>query len=574
MRFKLRFVLPAALVLSLLTYFVLASDDPRTLLVPLVAFTLGAAVTSFFVLRWGRRIVDSDESSSGRDATGLTWSPRALKDILQKELKGDEILIVSNREPYIHRKKGDKIEVQVPASGLVTALEPVMRACSGTWVAHGSGDADRLVVDDHDRVRVPPDDPSYQIRRVWLTPEQESGFYHGFANEGLWPLCHIAHTRPVFRTEDWNFYVTVNQKFADAVVQEAKTENPVILVQDYHFAVLPRMIKAKLPRATIITFWHIPWPNAESFGICPWRKQILDGMLGSDIIGFHTRFHCNNFIEAVDRFLESRIDRDQSTITHEGELTSVNAYPISIDFSSRSLAALPSVKECGARIRERLGIGKDVRLGVGVDRMDYTKGIIERFRSIERLLELEPRWEGKFSFVQIAAPSRTRIDRYQNFGQEVSDLAESINKRFGREGYQPIYLLNEHHEPAQVYEYFRGADFCFVSSLHDGMNLVAKEFVAARDDEQGVLILSQFTGAARELVEALIVNPYDADQCAGALQTALEMPMAEQRARMRGMRLLVREFNIYRWAGRMLMDAARFRHQRKYVRRNYRIFPS
>jgi trehalose 6-phosphate synthase len=506
-------------------------------------------------------IRDLESVRKARDESQVSWSPRALKEILHSELAGDEILIVSNREPYIHVRRNDKIEVQVPASGLVTALEPIMRACSGTWIAHGSGSADREVVDKHDRVRVPPEAPSYQIRRVWLDKEEETGYYYGFANEGLWPLCHIAHTRPVFRTEDWNHYVAVNRKFADAVVEEAKTDDPVILVQDYHFALLPKMIKERLPHATIITFWHIPWPNPEAFGICPWREEILDGILGSSIIGFHTRFHCNNFFDTVDRYLESRIDRETSTISYGGSLTAVNHYPISIEYPVRWIKRQRPVKECRSQVRLRHGMPEDRLVGIGVDRLDYTKGILERFYAVERLLELEPRWIGKFSFLQIAAPTRSSIEQYQQFDAQVRALAARINRRFSREGYEPICLRIEHHEPDQVFEYFRAADLCFVSSLHDGMNLVGKEYVASRDDEQGVLILSQFTGAARELVEALIVNPYNIDQCAAALQMALEMTPEEQRNRMRSMRGLIQEFNVYRWAGKMLIDASRIRRR-------------
>ena len=504
-----------------------------------------------------------------RDDGNVTWSPKALKDILQQDLRGEEILIVSNREPYIHVRKGENLEVQFPASGLVSALEPVMRACSGTWVAHGSGNADKEVVDEHDRVRVPPDKPSYQIRRVWLTEEEEKGYYYGFSNEGLWPLCHVAHTRPIFRSSDWEKYVQVNRKFAEAVVQESRTDNPVILVQDYHFALLPRMIKEKLPNASVITFWHIPWPNPEAFGICPWREEILHGLLGSSILGFHTRFHCNNFIDTVDRFMETRIDRETSTITSSGNSTAVRQYPISIEWPSRWLDGQPPVEECRRLVREKLGVPMDLKLGIGVDRLDYTKGILERFRAVERLLELEPRWKGKFSFVQIASPSRSSIEHYKSFDHDVRAEAERINKLYGGDGYMPIHLLVEHHGPKDVFQHFRASEICFVSSLHDGMNLVAKEYVAAREDEQGVLVLSQFTGAARELPEALIVNPYDTDQCAAALQMALEMEGREQRDRMRSMRSYVQEFNVYRWAGRMLIDAARMRQKSRFREKNF-----
>ncbi len=497
-----------------------------------------------------------------RELSQITWTPQTLKEILGKELSGDEILIVSNREPYIHyRKNNNEIEVQVPASGVVTALEPIMRACSGTWIAHGSGSADKSVVDKNDHVNVPPENPLYRIRRVWLTQEEEAGYYYGFSNEGLWPLCHIAHVRPTFRTEDWTQYVKVNQKFADAVAEEVKTESPVILIQDYHFALLPAMIKKKIPHAIIITFWHIPWPNPESFGICPWREEILEGLLGSSILGFHTRFHCNNFIDTVNRYLECRIDWESLTISYGGELTAINDYPISIEWPPRWLKDQKTVMECRIDIRELNELPANTLVGVGVDRLDYTKGIIERFNAIERLLELDPKWIGKFSFIQIAAPTRSLIDQYKSFDNEVRELAEKINKRFSP--HRPIILKVQHHGPEKVFEYFRGADVCCVSSLHDGMNLVAKEFVSARDDEHGVLILSQFTGASKELPEALIVNPYNMDQCAAAFKVALEMTADEQKARMRNMRSLLKEHNVYRWAGRMILDAAKIRQRKK-----------
>ena len=512
---------------------------------------------------------DLEAERAGRDESQTTWGPDALRRILRQDLKGDEVLIVSNREPYVHvrRKDNNVIEIQRPASGLVTALEPIVRACSGTWIAHGAGSADRDTVDKNDHVMVPPERPAYRIRRVWLSPEEEQGYYFGFANEGLWPLCHIAHTRPVFRAPDWEHYQSVNRRFAEITADEAHTEDPIILVQDYHFALLPRMLRERLPRATIITFWHIPWPNPEAFGILPWREEVLDGMLGSSILGFHTQFHCNNFFDTVDRFLEARVDRETFSISYGGDLTEVRRYPISIEWPPAALQVQAPVEECRKRVRERLGLASDVKLGVGVDRLDYTKGILERFSAVERLLELEPRWIGKFAFIQVAAPSRSSIDEYQNLDARVRTLAARINERFGKGDYQPIILKIEHHDAAQVYELYRAAEVCIVSSLHDGMNLVAKEFVAARDDEQGVLILSQFTGAARELAESLIVNPYDFEQSAAALHLALTMSPEEQRARMRSMRNLVQEFNVFRWAGRMLLDAARMRHRRRVLAR-------
>jgi trehalose-6-phosphate synthase len=497
------------------------------------------------------------------DDTTISWNPDALRSLLKRQLTGDQILVVSNREPYIHMREKEGIVIHRPASGLVTAVEPVMRACSGTWISHGGGTADRDVVDTNDLVQVPPGHPEYSLRRIWLSEEEEKGYYYGFANEGLWPLCHIAHVRPIFRTSDWEYYMEVNQRFADAVVKEAKKEDPVVLVQDYHFALLPAMINKILPKATIIMFWHIPWPNPESFGICPWREELLHGMLGSTILGFHTPFHCKNFLETVDRYLETRIEHESSTISMGGKLTMVEAYPISIQWPSPWEKLLPPAAECRAEIRRSHQLEADCLIGVGVDRLDYTKGILERLRAVERLLELHPEMIGRFTFIQIAAPSRSVLEDYHLFEARVRALAAHINERFSRGSYEPICLKVQHHEPEDVNRYYRAADVCMVTSLHDGMNLVAKEFVASRDDERGVLVLSQFTGAAHELYEALIVNPYHIEQTADALFRALTMPVFEQQERMRSMRAIVRDFNVYRWAGRMLLDASRIRHREK-----------
>jgi trehalose 6-phosphate synthase len=498
------------------------------------------------------------------EAAETQWTPQALRDLMTEALPGAEVIILSNREPYIHNRGDDGgIRVQTPASGLVSALEPVMQACGGTWIAHGSGSADRDTVDGQDRIAVPPLEPSYTLRRVWLSDEEQDGYYYGFANEGLWPLCHIAFVRPIFRESDWAFYEQINQRFAAAVAREAQTDDPIVLVQDYHFALAPRMIRALLPKATIITFWHIPWPNSETFGICPWKERILEGLLGSSIIGFHTQFHCNNFLETIDRFIESRIDRENATVSFGGADTKVRPYPISIAWPPKALATQPPVAACRAHIREKLGLSNDARLGVGIERFDYTKGILDRMRSIDCLLQTWPEWKGQLTFVQVAAPTRSKLASYSALQTEALQLAEEINLRYGDGHYQPIRLIIRHHEPHDVFELFRAADLCIVSSLHDGMNLVAKEFVASRDDDLGVLILSSFTGASRELSEALIVNPFDTLEMAQALDTALRMPVQEQRERMRLMRQQVREQNVYRWAGRMLVDAARIRQRRR-----------
>jgi alpha,alpha-trehalose-phosphate synthase [UDP-forming] len=505
----------------------------------------------------------AEEEARLRDSGASRWTAERLRVSLRNKLEEKPLFVVSNREPYLHERndKDKSVNVIVPASGVVTALEPVLLACDGTWIAHGSGSADRETVDAHDHLRVPPDHPSYTLRRVWLSEEEEKGYYEGFANEGLWPLCHIAHTRPIFRPEDWTHYQRANRRFADAVLQEMEnTESPILLVQDYHFALLPRMIKEARPDARVAIFWHIPWPNPEVFGICPWQRELLDGLLGADLIGFHTQSHCNNFLETVDRGLEALTEWDRFAVNRQGHVTRVRPYPISVAFPENG-HAVNETRNAGeerAALCTELGIEASL-LGVGVDRVDYTKGILERFRGIERFLELNPAYQRRFSFVQIGSPSRTEIDRYRQLLDEVSAEAERINARFQAGRWKPIVFLKQHHSHAQIGRYYRAASFCLVTSLHDGMNLVAKEFVASREDERGALILSTFAGAALELTDALLVNPYDVQQVASAIHRALEMGEEEQAERMQRMRQNVREHNVFRWAANLLSDLTEIR---------------
>ncbi|MBC7984392.1 MAG: trehalose-6-phosphate synthase [Candidatus Obscuribacterales bacterium] len=489
------------------------------------------------------------------------WTPQALQQVVKEHLGSPEMFVVSNRQPYVHTATLNGPIVQVPASGMVTALEPIMRACSGTWVAHGSGSADRQVVDLFDRIRVPPDSPAYTLKRVWLSAEEEEGYYYGFSNEGLWPLCHLTYVRPAFREADWHAYQAVNNKFAQVVVRESRSANPVVLIQDYHFALLPRLLRARKPKATIVLFWHIPWPNAETFGVCPWKRDMLMHMLAADILGFHTRYHCQNFLDTVDRFVECQIDREHMSVTLQGHVCRVVPYPISIEWPPRWLAQLPSIAISASAIRSRYKIAANVSLGVGVERWDFTKGIIERFHALETLLDKDRSVRGRVTLLQVAAPSRSKLPAYQALQQQTIDEAQRINQKFSSDDWKPIVLIKEHQEPQQVFELYRAADFCLVNSLHDGMNLVAKEFVAARDDEDGVLILSTFAGASRELVESLLINPFDVAETAAAIKTAMDMPRDERRERMKLMRRTVKENNVFRWAGRMLMDAARIRQR-------------
>ncbi|MGH9325244.1 MAG: alpha,alpha-trehalose-phosphate synthase (UDP-forming) [Terriglobia bacterium] len=509
----------------------------------------------------------AEEEARLREAGESLWTSERLRIFVQAKFEDSSLFAVSNREPYEHFHRGREIGYMVPASGLVTALEPILRATNGTWVAYGGGDADRETVDEEDRLRVPPEDPHYTLRRVWLSKEEIEGYYYGFANEGLWPLCHIAHTRPIFRAEDWAFYQAANQKFADVVLEEMEgAEQPMLLVQDYHFALLPQIIKKHRPSCRIAIFWHIPWPNAEAFGICPWQRELLEGLLGADLIGFHIQSHCNNFLETVDRALESRTDWERFAVNRGGHRTLVRPFPISVD--TREKAERPSAPGNGTVYLERRALLRELGveapfMGIGVDRVDYTKGILERFRGIERFMEKYPSYRTKFTFVEIGAPSRTHIKRYHDLLADVEAEADRINWRFQTANWKPIVFLNRHHSHEEIDRYYRAADVCMVTSLHDGMNLVAKEFVAARDDGQGSLILSRFTGASRELRDALLVNPYDTEQLASAIYYALEMEPEERSERMRRMRRQVRDQNIYRWAANLISELSEIRIEKQ-----------
>jgi len=497
----------------------------------------------------------AEEEARLRTSAEAIWTPERLKVEMENLLHEKKMIVVSNREPYMHIHEGKEIKCIVPASGLITAMEPILKACSGLWIASGTGDADKETVNKHGKVEVPPEEPQYTLKRLWLSKEEEKHFYYGFSNEGLWPLCHIAHTRPTFRNDDWEYYKKVNEDFAKAVLDETKNEEePFILIQDYHFALLPELIKKAKPKAKVAIFWHIPWPNPESFGICPWQREILQGMLGADLIGFHTQSHCNHFLETVNNALESRVLWENFSVKMGGRTTFVKPFPISIAFTLRDYDNNSPKKKPSLLLKEH-GITAKL-MGVGVDRIDYTKGLIEKFLAVERFLEKNPTYQRKFTFVQIGAPSRTLLKSYSDMVSAVENEANRINTRFKSNNWRPILLLKRHHSHEEIIPFYSSADFCMVTSLHDGMNLVAKEFVAARNQNDGTLILSTFAGAAKELQGALIVNPYDIEKSADAIRLALEMNIEEQNYRMKQMRLVVVRHNIYSWAATLLRTMA------------------
>jgi alpha,alpha-trehalose-phosphate synthase [UDP-forming] len=483
-----------------------------------------------------------------------------LRHLIRTKLRNHKFVVVSNREPYMHVYRNGRAEWIRPASGVTVALDPVMQSSRGLWVAHGSGPADAEASDERGFTNVPPNRPTYQLKRVWLTKEQEEGYYYGFANSALWPLCHIAYRRPVFRTEQWEMYKHVNRLFADSVAEEIGDKPAFIFIQDYHFALLPRMLRMRCPRAVLAHFWHIPWPNPEIFRICPWRQEILAGLLGNDILGFHLRYHCDNFTATVDRELEARPDREKMAIVFRGHMTKIRAFPISIDFEEISRrAASPETHKLENAIRRKYRLPANCILGVGADRIDYTKGLPERLEAFDRLLERYPEYRGRLVFFQAGVPSRTQVSEYQRLNEELDEKIAAINWKYGQRDWQPIIFAREHIPLPTLLAIYRLARFMIVSSLHDGMNLVAKEFVASRVDAQGVLLLSRFTGAARELSEALIVNPYDPDSMAEHIREAIEMEPIEMKRRMGRMREQVRENNVYKWAGDIIQKLSKLR---------------
>jgi trehalose 6-phosphate synthase len=482
------------------------------------------------------------------------WGKEDLQRLVLREMGDYHLVVVSNRQPYIHELADGKLRYVVPAGGLTTALDPLMQECGGTWVAHGGGNGDWYAVDVRNRIMVPPDDPLYTLRLVWLTNKEEQGYYYGFSNEALWPLCHNAYIEPIFDAADWETYKAVNQVFADQVLDEIDGRPAVVFTQDYHLALLPRLIRNTDPDIITGQFWHIPWPSPEIFRICPWQSELLDGLLGNDLLGFHIGDHCSNFLNTAARFTDARVDEEYNLVRYWNEPTIVRPFPISVDFEQINWDAQSGpVTEEMERLTDELNLGGMV-VGLGIDRIDYTKGIPHRFRAMGRFLEKHPEYVGKMVFIQAGVMSRVNIDAYQELSDQIDRLLEEMNGRFACQAWKPIIYMPDDLSDITLMALRRLANFCVVSSLHDGMNLVAKEYVASRFDEDGVLILSPFTGAAQELTEAIIVNPYATEHFADVIMDAVEMPYAERHSRMVSMRATVRENNIYKWAARLMVD--------------------
>ncbi len=510
-------------------------------------------------MHWHRSPLDADlrHRESSHDDVQL-WNGERLRCFLQSNFGNDQLIVASHRQPYSHVRIKGGVRLMQPASGLVTAMEPVMRARGGTWVAHASGNADCAVVDDDGVWTAPADAGAYRLRRLWFNEKEEAGHLDGFSNAGLWPLCHEANrTRqltPRFTESDWQSYRRVNQAYADAIVNEARCANPVVMVHDYQLALLPAMVRAALPKATVIGFWHIPWADYQQMSLCPWLPELITGWLGSNVAGFQTRAHRDNFLASARAIGKRPSSVTPNAVQAERHATLVGEYPVSIAWpvqTGRPSARAGTAVDASAKAR------RDMRLIVGIDRFDYTKGLLERLLALELLLLEHPEWQGRVRLIQVAAPTRTALLAYKVFRTEVQREVARINLRFTKGDWQPVTLLDTLHNRDEVDALYRSADVCLVTSLQDGMNLVCKEFVAARSDEQGVLVLSRFAGASEELEAALIVDPRDPAQVSDALHQALHMPLPEAQKRMRALRRTVQKNNVHRWAASLFLDAAR-----------------
>lgn len=477
-----------------------------------------------------------------------------LKTFIEENFSDKNLIVVSNREPYIHKKTGLSIRVEKPAGGLTSAMDDVLKVTGGTWVAWGSGGGDRDVVDNRNLVLVPPENPSYMLKRVWLSQSEAENYYHGYSNQVLWPLCHITLDRVYFRKKFWEDYKKANRAFSDAVLEEADNDS-IVWVHDYHLCLVPGMLRNERPELTIAHFWHIPWPDWSVFRICPQAKEIIEGLLGNDLIGFQIPLFVKNFMDCVSECLDADIDYSRATINFRGHTTRLKAFPISIDFDKfNSLASSQRAIRMMGNIKEKHGIIQGY-IGIGVDRLEYTKALIKRLQAIDLFFDRYERFRRKFTFIQIAVPTRMR-EPYISYKKAVEELVSKINERYSVGNWKPIIYIDTKVEHKDLVSYYRMADIAIISSVYDGMNLVAKEYVASKTDEKGVLILSEFAGASEELEGAILVNPYDIEEFSECIKTALKMPDKEKVSRMATLRRHVSENNIHKWIIDILNEIA------------------
>jgi trehalose 6-phosphate synthase/phosphatase len=457
------------------------------------------------------------------------------------------LIVMSNRAPIRIIREGREERLEPTVGGVGTTFLRLLERNGGLWIAWSGGQkipAPKLM---------PPGDPRFKIYFAPLGEQDISEYYHGMCNRGLWPLMHFMTPNCHFSTQHWNRYVRVNETFARIAAEQAQAGD-LLWVQDFHLALVPRLVRKHRHDLPIGIFWHVPFPPEQLMRILPWREEFLEGMLGADVIGFHTASYATHFLNCCNRILHLEVDHKTGQIEAGGRMVTATAFPLGIpaDFFS-DLAASPRVVARAQRIRRSLGTQVMV---LGVDRLDYTKGILERLRGFERFLEQNPGWHRRVTLVLIAVPSRTKVTDYANLKRQLDEQVGYVVGRFSSEGWVPLRYLYTQFGAEELVAYYRAADVALLTPLRDGMNLVAKEFVASHLADDGVLILSEFAGAAEELTEALLVNPYNSDEIAERLRQAVEMDPSEKAARLRAMRQKVHAHDLERWSENFLAALA------------------
>jgi len=481
------------------------------------------------------------------------WDKKKVVEVIKKNFPGYKLITASNRQPYIHHLKKGKVAATRGPGGVITALDPVMRRLGGTWVCSGAGEADKLVA-KNGKVEVPPQNPSYTLKYIWLTKSENIGYYYGFSNQALWPLSHLVFMKPVFRNQDWEIYKKVNKKYAKSISRQIKGKKAVVFIHDYHLALVSKYLKKTDPQVKTIMFWHIPWPTYDIFRILPQRKEILKSMLSHDLIGFHIGYFGTNFLDAVSAEIEAQINREKNTVRYQKHISKIGGYPISIDFDGiNESSKSKEVQNMSKELEEEFNL-KEYKIIIGLDRIDYTKGIIERIKAIGCLLDRQPQLKGKIKFIQMGEVSRIHLPQYKKLNERVNNLVEEVNFKYSKGHWRPITFVRRHLDFKEVLSFYQIADLCIVSSLHDGMNLVAKEFVSSKFDLTGALILSRFTGACRQLEGALLVNPYHTENFSKRIFQALTMKETEKKKRMKKLRESIYQDDIWNWIGKIISD--------------------
>ncbi len=473
---------------------------------------------------------------------------------------GAKLVLASTSEPYLHYYRGGEIQWRGGAGGVATALDSLMREYSGIWVSLGLGSADKEVADSNGKLKVPPGEEDYVLKRVWISKKEEEGAQALTANSALWPLSHTVYVRPVFQQDAWEQFKAVNEKIAQSVAEEVD-EKTVVWINDYQLSLCAAYLK-KIKNVKMGFFWHIPWPGLEVFKICPWKEEILEAILSNKVVGFHTGEYVRNFLYCVEKLLDRvSVDWQNYEVTYKEAKTTVKSLPIGIDYTRiTKIAHSKTPEDVNAQRRKFEVIGK--KFIISVDRMDYTKGIPEKLRAIDYLFTKYPEFIGKVTLLQIGAPTRTTLPEYKKALDETLEATDALNWKYSMGDWKPAIFINEFVSLNDIITLYKAADACLVTSLHDGMNLVSKEYIASNQGN-GIIVLSKFAGSANELKEAIQVNPFLVEDIAQGIKTSLEMSEKEKQKRMKQMKKTVAEKDVFKWAADFLQSLAETKDEKK-----------